>query len=377
MATERRLHSCPAMNRALEMVPRPGWTAPTPSAADRELGERIALALRRRDDLVDTVLLGCYRVDERTRGDELRDWYAGTDVDADTSVEIEVMSASAAADPEACASFELTAHALCELEHRHLIKTLDWGRTPDGRPFAVRENPPCEPLVQLLARNGRLSWTRIRTIALQLCSAVAKVRDRGWTAQDLSVVGCRRIRNLRTLDDVRLGTLVRLDALESHEADERNDVFALGRIVAYLAHGGATPRPGGGKVPIELADVLARATAAAPEQRYPSVMQLGRALAALGRGGTTWSRKGSIAIAGTIDDTSPAAAPAQVPPARRGRVALTALLVAGATLAGVQLADPGAIDRAWHGAGELAHDYAARLRRLDPTGLAGDVSPTP
>ncbi len=355
-----------------------------PMGIDAALGERIAAALLARDALEDAILLGAYRVDRRIAGTDRLDRFDGTTLADGRPVTIEVVRSEAMNDERFVQRFLRSAQGQCELRHRHIVRALASGLTADGRPVLVRESLSSEPLVQLLARNGWLSWKRVRTIALQLCSALTTARGHGWTAHDLSIAGCVRVRSDRAVDDVRIDGLVSLDELDAGEADERNDVFALGRLVAALVHPsrlGGTLLPPEAEVPAELAEVVATATSPLPSSRYANLTQLGRAISAVGRTAPRARERAGVApLAGTIhvdEAASRTAEPAIVDtqhhaiamPRRRARwLVPVAMLLGVVAVGGAYARDP-----AWIGDG--AQMARSLFREAPSPGAADEVIP--
>lgn len=262
---------------------------------DDELGSRIALALRTRRPTLDfddgdPLLAGKYRLEGRVSADGHVERFDAVRVTDGRWVTIEQLDDDSLADPQNVASFVRSARLQCRLRHPHVMYALEHGETLDGRPYLVREALDTESLATMLAREGSVTWTRVRSIALQLCNAVSAARDLGLAPVDLSIDGCRRARHGRAIDDIRLSEWRELEVLTPDERDERAAVFAIGRIVEELVAGhgpdGAVgtnpqvvPPP-----PAELGTVLARARSLVPSARYASVQDLGLAIAAIGEG---------------------------------------------------------------------------------------------
>jgi hypothetical protein len=258
-----------------------------PRVGDDELGQRIALALRERRPTLDMepLFAGRYRLERLISRDAELERHDAIRVVDGRWVTLEM---PVDADPQVRERFTRCARQQCRLRHPHAMYALDHGVGPDGVPYLVREALDTESLAQMLAREGSVTWTRARSMALQICNVVTAARELGLVPTDLSLEGCRRARHGRAVDDIRLVEWRELETLTPDERDERAAVFAIARIVEELV-AGYGPR---GEVgtnphvvappPAELGDVLARGRSLVPSARYATVEQLGLAIAQIG-----------------------------------------------------------------------------------------------
>ncbi len=74
-----------------------------------------------------------------------------------TSVAIKVLNESAAAQPECAAWFIHEAYLGSKLVHANLVRVVDFGRLPDGRPYTASEFLQGTTLDVLLKRTGRIA----------------------------------------------------------------------------------------------------------------------------------------------------------------------------------------------------------------------------
>lgn len=100
------------------------------------------------------------------------------------------------------------AQAACHLHHGHIVRVLDFGidMLPDGRSaaYVVMEPLRGENLTSTLAKHGPLHWTRVLTIAKQLCRALIVAHDRGTVHGDLRLTNCLRISRPGAPDFIKL-----------------------------------------------------------------------------------------------------------------------------------------------------------------------------
>jgi eukaryotic-like serine/threonine-protein kinase len=235
---------------------------------------------------------------------------------------------------ESLARFQREAQAAGALESDNVAAVLDFGIVPDGSPYLVMEYLIGENLERLLAREGPLPLERASELVLQASRGVQCAHAAGIVHRDLkpqNLFTCRRedgtelvkvldfgVAKLGTFDDAnsatRTGSVLGTPAYMSPEQargekniDHRADVYALGAILYELVSG-QRPHPGDSpnavlhhiatqppvplaaarpELPTALLDVVARALAAEPDQRFSSVAGFAQALAPFARR-TVW-----------------------------------------------------------------------------------------
>ncbi len=277
------------------------FATPVRPLDDDTLAERIAAGLCSRNPLEDTRLAGKYHIEVLADCDDDIERFDATRIADARWVTVEVPTADAAASVLRRDAFIRRAAAERTLVHRNVFAVLDVGVAPDGRPFLVREAADTEPLADLVARGETLPWTRVRQIALQLCAGVLAARVRGLGVRSLTLEGCRRVRQQRGVDNLKLGPF---DLLEGESSTEHEDVAAIVVIIAELGEpigrsGDAAANPA---MPPELDALIGRTRGRAGDaEPCEGVLDLGRALLAIGGGATMWSRARCSVVAGVIE----------------------------------------------------------------------------
>jgi serine/threonine protein kinase len=221
--------------------------------------------------------------------------YLAHDRALDRRVAIKVVSLPEPAVGTGLAGERLTREAriLAGLEHPGLVPVHDAGVLADGRPYYVMKWIRGTRLDAYL-QSPRTQADRLRIFA-RICDAVAFAHQSGVIHRDLTPAnimagafgevlvldwGLARIRLDRsgaspatTQPGTVMGTAgfmaPELAAGRSDASDERTDVYALGGLLEVLTQPPptqSTPRP--------LAAVIAKARAASPADRYPSVEAL-------------------------------------------------------------------------------------------------------
>jgi serine/threonine-protein kinase len=213
--------------------------------------------------------------------------------------------------------------AVTGLTHANTVRVYDYGRADDGSFFYVMEYLDGPTLDRLVREHGPLPPGRVVYLLRQLCGALAEAHAAGLVHRDLkpgNVVVARLggVHDVAKLLDfglvldesaadgearlTRLGVVLGTPAYMAPEqaagelVDARGDVYGLGAL-AYHALAGRPPFEGKTvrqvlaahqtepvppleSVPPDLAAVVARCLAKDPAERYPTVGDLDRALAA-------------------------------------------------------------------------------------------------
>jgi serine/threonine protein kinase len=193
---------------------------------------------------------------------------------------------------EAMVRLQREAAVLAMLEHPGIVPVHDLGLLPDGRPYYVMKLVRGETLADRISA-GMPAGEALRAF-IRVCETVAFAHAHGVVHRDLTprnimlgtfgdvlvldwgvakVTGSADLTPLAgstlgaTGDGAIIGTPGYM-APEQHgwagEVDARADVFALGRVLAAIV--AETPPP--------LRSVIAKATAAAPADRYPDAASL-------------------------------------------------------------------------------------------------------
>ncbi len=230
-----------------------------------------------------------------------------------------------AAHPATAARFAREVQAVTGLTHVNTVRVYDYGRADDGSFYYVMEYLDGPTLDRLVADYGPLPPGRVVHLLRQLCGALAEAHAAGLVHRDLKpgnvivarLGGVCDVAKLLdfglVLDEsaadgddrltragVVLGTPAYLapEQAAGEPVDARGDVYSLGAVAHYAllgrppfggknarqvmtAHRTEPVRPLDG-VPADLAAVVTRCLAKDPADRYPTVRDLDRALAACG-----------------------------------------------------------------------------------------------
>jgi eukaryotic-like serine/threonine-protein kinase len=277
-------------------------------------------------------------------------------------VAIKFMHAELAARPEIMARFRREAQAAGALENENIAAVTDFGVAEDGAPYIVMEFLPGEDLSRLLTRLGPLPVPRAIYALIQACRGLEAAHAHGIIHRDLkpeNLLVTKRgdgsdlikvldfgIAKLRfegdtgssTRTGMTLGTPFYMppeQARGQKDIDHRADIYALG-VILYEILAGRKPHDGDGYnaimyqiltqpparletlragLPPGLADVVHKAMAFEPGDRFQHVTELSSALAQFADRAITPLASGErAAFAPTSFQTPPAVHPtARIP----------------------------------------------------------------
>jgi serine/threonine-protein kinase len=218
-------------------------------------------------------------------------------------------------DPAVIDRFLDEARLLSRLSHPGLARIFDCGILPQGGAFLAMELLHGELLHHRLRRLGRLPLSELVDIIRQLADALEVVHDAGLVHRDIKpsnilLVG-DRVKLLdfgvakrldarpRTAPGMLLGTPYYMSPEQCRGArhiDRRSDVYALGAVLFQMATGRppfnkttlaevleahlvqAPPRLARPDLPARVGQVVARALAKSPDDRYSSALAMANAL---------------------------------------------------------------------------------------------------
>ena len=229
-------------------------------------------------------------------------------------------------DPTALARFEREVRATARLSHWNTVEIYDYGRTEDGTFYYVMEYLPGLSLATLIERYGPLPPERVVHLLRQTCDGLREAHEIGLIHRDIkpgNLFAAERggLYDVAKLLDFGLvkpladrggpqmtheGTITGSplfmapeQATHEKEADARSDIYALGAVGYFLLTGQAPfndpnpmkvlvahvrdavvpPSKLKPDVPADLEQVILRCLAKKPDDRYPDVTSLERALA--------------------------------------------------------------------------------------------------
>jgi serine/threonine-protein kinase len=307
------------------------------------------------------VLGGC-RVEEVIARGGMGIVYRAVQLDLQRPVALKVIAGDLAGDPEFRERFERESRMAAAIDHPNVVPVYAAGEDR-GALYIVMRFVPGSDLHALIRSIGRLPAQRVAAIVAQVAAALDAAHAAGLVHRDvkpanvllasdvdhayLSDFGLMRALDPQVplTDSGRwMGTVdfAAPEQLSGERVDARSDVYSLGCVLfaaltgappfargtvtaTMLAHlHDPRPKPSASGAPRSFDRVIARALAKAPEDRYPSAGDLGRAALAAARGEPVTESERTVAIGPAAPDGSPAqTAPTAVVtrrPRRRARL---------------------------------------------------------
>jgi len=268
------------------------------------------------------VLSGRYRVLRKIGGGGMADVYLCEDLTLGRRVALKVLLQRFLDDPNFVERFRREAKAAAGLNQANLVSIYDWGEV-DGTYFIVMEYVEGETLKDLVRRQGRLGGSEAVRILLQLLAALEFAHRTGIVHRDVKPqnVMLDRHGNVKVTDfgiaragdsgmteaGSILGTAQYLapEQAKGQRVDERSDLYSVG-IVLYEMLTGTVPFKGDSAVtvalkhvnemaaepaqlvpglPYALNQIVLKAIAKDPDQRYQTAEQFARDLRSAQVGG--------------------------------------------------------------------------------------------
>lgn len=326
-------------------VPFPGapcmeCTAITQNAG--EAGWRPRLP-ERRPLLPGDVLEGKWRLEELLGAGGMGQVYRARDLALERTVAIKLLHEALSEDAQSVARFEREARAMARLEHAHITPIHAVGKEA-GRPFIVMKHLEGMSLARYLRSvPGPLPVPEVLALARQLCAGLAFIHGQGCVHRDIkpgnifvSPSGHATLLDFGILwehrgaestgSGVRLGTpsFMAPEQARGEPVDGRADLYSLGLVLLEALTGlppsrtcrllGEGPqgvvralREQAPWLSAPLTEVLVRATALNPEQRYAGALALLESLETAAQGAAPESVPD---VAAKAESTPPAVPPA-------------------------------------------------------------------
>ena len=146
-------------------------------------GGRLTDSSQRTSDAL--VVAGTYRVLGRLGAGSMGEVFDAEHIRLGNRVAVKFLREGALADPRAVKRFQSEARAVAGVQSEHVVRVVDCGELPDGRPYLVMERLFGEDLRSLLARTGTLPLPRVVRLIADACQGLAAVHAAGVIHRDL------------------------------------------------------------------------------------------------------------------------------------------------------------------------------------------------
>jgi serine/threonine-protein kinase len=266
---------------------------------------------------IDDVLIGRYALRSRLGEGGMGAVYLAHDKELDREVAVKLLAANLVNDEEVVERFEREARLTAKLDHPNIVPVYDVGRH-EGRPFIVMKKLEGSTLALLLREKGGLTADETLKLLRQLAAGLDYLHAKGFIHRDIKAgnifVGPDGQGTLldfgivrpnqgegKTKTGVVMGTphyMAPEQAIGSRDVDHRVDLYALAvclfecltgtlpfdadselRLIQLQAH---APPPDllerAPWIPKPVAEVMKRALAKRPQDRFSSAAELVKAL---------------------------------------------------------------------------------------------------
>jgi len=264
-----------------------------------------------------------YRVTGRIGEGGMGTVYEAEQIKLQRSIALKVLRPEFAEKEKAVKRFEREAKAASSIDHRNVVKILDFGNLPSGELYYTMERLQGRDLSQVLRESGAIPWSRAGWIILQVVRAFGAIHDQGIVHRDIKPANCflidpkpgdepdtvkildfgiANLQDDRTkataltgADDI-IGSVRYMapEQISGGHVDARTDVYSLGVMMyellvgqvpfndsgvykVMIAHNQEAPRPPSELVPDippEVEAVILRAMAKAPDDRFQTMGEI-------------------------------------------------------------------------------------------------------
>jgi len=363
--------------------------------------------------MIGELIGGRYEIEELVGTGGMSSVYRARDSVLERRVALKVLHEHFSADPEYVERFRREARAIARLNHPNIVTVIDRGEF-GKREFIVFEHIPGENLKQVVEREGQLPVAQALALTHQIARGLAFAHQHGVVHRDvkpqnvlLDESGTAKVTDFgiaRSLDPgqelTQTGTLlgtsdyIAPEQASGQPVDARSDQYSLG-VLLYELLTGEVPYPADSfmavamrhlrdpvpsvrerrpDVPDRVDEIVARAMAKRPEDRFPSTEAMMAAIeAALADTGEGAGRNEATGVLSRVERPSPGRSAARPGPRRRQRrrrfaPLLLALLVVGAGAIALAVILAGRDGGGFGAAGSIGGVKLTAIKDYDPQG---------
>ena len=279
------------------------------------------------DPLIGETLAGKYSIEELIKTGGMGSVYRGKHVLMDKRVAIKVLRPSLAVDNDVVVRFSREAKAASRISHPHAVNVTDFGESENGVVFLVMEYLDGQTLKEVIKQDGAMSLERTVEIVRQVAGALDAAHEQGVIHRDLKsdnimlsqtngsdwakvldfgIAKIQQPEGVRDVDITAANLVIGTPQYMSPEQcsqsgpiDKRSDVYSFG-IIVYEMLAGRVPFTGESPtvimmkqvqdepppisefrpdLPTAVAQLISRALAKNPDDRFQSAGDLAKALA--------------------------------------------------------------------------------------------------
>jgi serine/threonine-protein kinase len=233
-------------------------------------------------------------------------------------VTVKILRSELAEDKEFVRRFQMEAQAVASLSHPNIVSIYDVGQE-NGVPYLVMEYVEGQNLKEIISREGPLSPAEVVNLGVQVCAALAHAHEKGIIHRDIKSqnilvtpggrvkvtdFGLARVLSMPSATVTQSGTVMGSvhyfspEQARGEETGPKSDLYSLG-VVLYEAISGHVPFQGDNPItvalkhlqgtpsplrrerpdiPARLEEIVFKALAKDPAQRFQSARKMQQAL---------------------------------------------------------------------------------------------------
>ena len=151
-----------------------------------------------------TLFEGRYRLERLLGRGGFGAVYVATQLSVGRPVALKLLVPELAKSENEVRRFEQEAKIIAALDHPHIVKLIELGRTDDGHLFLAMEYLEGEPLSSIVKREAPLAPSRVQQMGAQILDALAEAHDAGIIHRDLKPENLFIQRHARRGESVKL-----------------------------------------------------------------------------------------------------------------------------------------------------------------------------
>jgi tRNA A-37 threonylcarbamoyl transferase component Bud32 len=136
-------------------------------------------------DLTGQIVAGRYKIERRLGEGGMGVVYAAIDTRLEKPVAIKILKEDFAHREDIVARFTLEAKSAAQIKHENVLDVTDWGPTEDGSFFLVMERLVGTDLADVLHEEGTIELQRALSIGIQITRALGAAHAKGVVHRDL------------------------------------------------------------------------------------------------------------------------------------------------------------------------------------------------